>query len=195
MAFTTEIPAYATGIVSSPTQIAFTILSGLSPVSVTIQPDGRSGSINETKSNMLARFNLNRDITWSGSGHARQVAGIIRNVRWTLALRTVFHQAASGPSEYGRGTTSGDRSSGNTSLGFHESQHGKEILDYFKTNPVPVLGISIGDSESEAHRYYRSFLSTARTYFRAVHQVSLDLVDCVGDLPMDARGHVARICR
>lgn len=58
----------------------------------------------------------------------------------------------SGPSAYGRGTTTEDKAAGNTSLRFHEGCHGVDFLEYIAANPPPKLGVAVGDSETSAKK-------------------------------------------
>ncbi|HAM73307.1 MAG TPA: hypothetical protein DCM86_16865 [Verrucomicrobiales bacterium] len=66
----------------------------------------------------------------------------IRNgaVKVTLKLQTKYKDGTDPDSKsgYGRGTTDDDKKAGNTTLKFHEGQHGVDFLDWLEKNPPPV---------------------------------------------------------
>ena len=43
-----------------------------------------------------------------------------------------------------RGTTEEDKAAGNTTLGFHEGQHGLDYIKYLKENPLPQFLGKVG---------------------------------------------------
>jgi len=55
-----------------------------------------------------------------------------------ITIQTVYNKAkAEDPSCYGRGTTEDDINNGDISLGFHESCHREDYLNYLKNNALP----------------------------------------------------------
>jgi len=99
-----------------------------------------------------------------------------------ISIQTLYGPAASptSTSAYGRGTTVDDRTKGNTSLGFHEGEHGRDFLAFIRANPIPTftgrVGMSIADFEA-ARQQYQSALAT---YFANLGADSERLTDCVG---------------
>ena len=65
-------------------------------------------------------------------------------------------------SGYGRGTTTEDKKTGNVTIGFHESCHRQDFLDYIKTNVTPKFtGKVVGLTEDQ-------YKVTVKEYFKAV---------------------------
>lgn len=103
-------------------------------------------------------------------------------VRVTVHIRTWWVPGITGasPSAYGRGTTSEDVASGNTSLSYHEGRHGTDYLDYIATHPCPrfqgQVGMSVEDFKAAGQRYKQEWT----TYREALEAFSLQQTDCVG---------------
>lgn len=99
-----------------------------------------------------------------------------------ISIQTLYGPIASpsSTSAYGRGTTAGDQARGDTSLGFHEGEHGRDFLAFIRANPIPTfggrIGMSIADFESARHQYQ----SALATYFVNLGADSESLTDCVG---------------
>lgn len=72
-------------------------------------------------------------------------------IRGTYTIRTSYGRKAkpSDVSKYGRGTTAADKAKGDITLGFHESCHGKEYLDYVLNTPFPEFKGDIKMSASD----------------------------------------------
>src|SRR5439155_4702728 len=64
----------------------------------------------------------------------------------TVTIKTRYKTASSptGASAYGRGTTDQDKKDGNTTLGFHESCHRQDYLDFLKKNALPRFTGRVG---------------------------------------------------
>ncbi len=62
-------------------------------------------------------------------------------LHFTLEIQTFYGPNASPTqtSVYGRGTTTQDEATGNTSLGFHESCHQNDMIEYLKQTSVPTF--------------------------------------------------------
>jgi hypothetical protein len=77
----------------------------------------------------------------------------------TATIQTRYKSSSSpaGKSAYGRGTTEQDKKDGNTSLGFHESCHRQDHMDFVKNNALPKFGGKVGQTieayESEVDKY------------------------------------------
>jgi len=99
-----------------------------------------------------------------------------------IKMQTVYGPdvVLTSPSGYGRGTTSADKTSGNTSIKFHESQHGKDILNFIANNPPPTFkgkaGMSAADFVAAENTYQQELID----YHEKVFQFSIKQTDCVG---------------
>jgi hypothetical protein len=73
------------------------------------------------------------------SSDASGAVTVTRQPTYTLRISTTYQRGSdpSGPSGYGRGATATDRAAGNTSLRFHESNHGQDCIDYVQSAPPP----------------------------------------------------------
>lgn len=99
-----------------------------------------------------------------------------------VVIRTTYQrQAQAGdPSTYGRGTTTTDQASGDTSLGFHEGNHGTDYINFLQTSPLPVFSGTAGMSSREFRRALRQFNRAMTKYFRDMARTSVLNTDCVG---------------
>src|SRR5262249_24470622 len=83
----------------------------------------------------------------------------------TVSIRTRYNSSSSptGKSAYGRGTTDQDKKDRNTSLGFHESCHRQDYLDFLKKTPLPKftgrVGMTIAQWEKAVDDYNKAVLS------------------------------------
>ncbi len=93
----------------------------------------------------------------------------------------------SGKSGYGRGTTSEDVASGNTSLRFHESRHGQDCFDFIRQNPPPQFDVPVGISQEAFYKAVRSWVNSIEDYNDRARLYTLRNTDCVGTLPTDAQ--------
>ena len=82
-------------------------------------------------------------------------------------------------SQYGRGTTATDKANGDITLGFHESCHQKEYLDYLLNTPFPELKGTIKMSASDLVDAVDDFENEFRKYHDDLMALG-DLVDEVG---------------
>jgi hypothetical protein len=108
-------------------------------------------------------------------GQRAQVKGLLR-------IQTVYGTGASpaGFSAYGRGTTPQDVFAGNVTLGFHESCHQQDYLDYLRTAPFPGLHAKIGMTIQDFQAAYRRFEAAVEAYFKRMHDISYRCTDEAG---------------
>ncbi len=150
-------------------------------VNITIRPDRRGrvprGSSGETQQTFSVR--LPRAIYTRGR---RPTVRSIVPARISTSIRTSYGRRATtrGDSAYGRGTTTSDRSAGDTSLRFHEGSHGTRVLDFIRTNPLPLFSGTVGMSRTQFTIALRTYGAALRTYGNQIGEASLQDVDCVG---------------
>jgi hypothetical protein len=103
--------------------------------------------------------------------------------RVSISIRTTYRRGidTSVTSAYGRGTTSEDQSSGNTSLRFHEGSHGTRILDFLRENPLPEFSGTTGMTRGEYRIAVRRFMAAMREYNELLEEANIQDVDCIGE--------------
>ncbi|HEX3477065.1 MAG TPA: FG-GAP-like repeat-containing protein [Kofleriaceae bacterium] len=100
----------------------------------------------------------------------------------SVRVQTHYAQSANkdGKSAYGRGTTPDDIAAKNTSLRFHEGQHGVTAQQFVREHPVPQFGGRIGMTESEIQKAGKEYDRAMDEYFDSLDKFSRQQVDCVG---------------
>jgi hypothetical protein len=164
-------------------------------VRVRILPDTSGGSENLTKPRFVPDH-LDTPGFKHAKGHVTQITGPIP----TAPVVEIFTSyAAQGPdagrdpltnrSAYGRGTTPADRSAGTTSLRFHESQHGKDFLDFLASHPFPVFTGTVGQTTDAFRQARKDFLAQFKSWAEDMVSVSRCATDCVGSPDIDTFEH------
>jgi hypothetical protein len=123
-----------------------TVQSGDKTVEVETLPDGKDKDLGDHAATQPS-------YTISSSG----------KVKFTVQTKYGPEVKATDNSAYGRGTTDDDKKNGNTSVGFHESCHRENYLEYIKAHPVP-------DTDDEL-----------KTYLENMHEDTESKTDEVGD--------------
>jgi len=101
---------------------------------------------------------------------------------FTLVIQTHYASGATAEqsSGYGRGTTTEDEAAGDTSLGFHESCHRSDYLEYLRNNPLPTYKGKTGITEQEFLAAGQTFGSDFAAYFDKMKKLSDARTDEVG---------------
>ncbi len=110
------------------------------------------------------------------------VDGLSNDLAWTIEIVT---QYGSGDPEldsaYGRGTTQADKAAGNVTLGFHESCHRDDLLSYFRSEAIPVLGIDFPNDKkipkATAEKARSAYLTAWKAYFDKIRKLSVAKTD------------------
>jgi len=105
-------------------------------------------------------------------------------VRGSYIIRTHYRPGASpnDDSEYGRGTTPTDKASGNVTLGFHESCHRDEYVDYLTSKPYPKFTGKVGMTEEQFSTAVDEFADAVKAFNAGLDALG-PAVDEVGDCP------------
>jgi hypothetical protein len=183
----TPVPATAT--VDPATEIAtFTVNS----VNVVVEPDqtltrgtrvtfhGHRHIVNRTGALTVAYLRPTVTPSYTGTGRSRRVASV--TLTYTLYIKTFYgvNASASDTSAYGRGTTAADIAAGNTTLGFHEGNHGQDFQDYIAQNPLPSITLEVPATIAQYNRAIGAFNTEVSTYFTAMNEHSVAHTDEVG---------------
>ncbi|MEO8281359.1 MAG: hypothetical protein ABI564_16800 [Ideonella sp.] len=108
------------------------------------------------------------------------VDSVTNTLSWTIEI---FTQYGSGEPEadaaYGRGTTQPDKDAGNVTLGFHESCHRADLLNYFRTEPIPVLLIDASGKTptATANTARATYINAWTAYFDKIRKFSVANTD------------------
>jgi len=101
--------------------------------------------------------------------------------RSSITIQTAYGPNASPnhDSKYGRGTTPADKASGNVTLGFHESCHRKEFVDYVTSTPYPKFTGKVGMTEEEFLAAKEEFEEAVKSFNTGLDNLGAE-VDEVG---------------
>ena len=83
-------------------------------------------------------------------------------------------------SRYGRGTTDEDRRNGDVTLGFHESCHRRDYMEYLTTHPLPEVKLTVGMTVRQYETAVKSFRRELDAYMAAMDDYSFRKTDEVG---------------
>jgi hypothetical protein len=158
----------------------------IGPVALTILPDTTStdaemqnGAHTEiTFAPLPAGTNL---VDWVS--HSGKVSSFTFNQDlFALTIQTTYGPGASaaGSSGYGRGTAKADKSTGQTSLGFHEGEHGRDFVEYLKNNAYPDFKGKTGQTTAVFRGHVISFQNAVSTYIKTMTRLSELRTDCAG---------------
>ena len=116
-----------------------------------------------------------------------------------VTIQTTYGPGVSGASRsgYGRGTTTEDRTAGQTSLEFHEGSHGVDFMQFLQDNPLPQFTGTIGMSIDEFRGAMNAYGEARTQYQQRMDEFSSRRTDCVGttiDEFNEANGLRTTIC-
>jgi hypothetical protein len=100
-----------------------------------------------------------------------RVVSFVGRAEITLTIQTHYRAGASpaGTSAYGRGTTCPDKKNGDTTLGFHESRHRRDALDFLRNqqnNPLPTFKGKAGMTREEYEQAYDDFVKAVEVDYQ-----------------------------
>jgi len=152
-------------------------------IAVVVMPDGHSQA-KKMRDKAHTSFKLN-----GGKLQYKHKRGIVTEIIGavpppiTVTIKTVYgpSAAATDPSAYGRGTTEKDKKAGNTSLGFHEGQHGLDFMAYLKKQPLPAFAGAVGMSVKEFRQAIKDYKAAIAEYTKIMDATSEKSTDCVGE--------------
>lgn len=173
------------------------------PISLTILPD-RASTDAALTNRAVTSINVPplpagvSMISWVA--HAGTVSSFVFNQDlFSLTIQTTFGPgtSAAAPSGAGRGTTTADKAVGQTTLGFHEGEHGRDFINFLRTNPYPVFAGATGQTTAVFRGHAVAFASAVTRYILTMARLSELRSDCVGttvDAANAAKGQVTTIC-
>lgn len=105
---------------------------------------------------------------------------------WTVDIQTQYGADPEADAAYGRGTTVDDISKGNVTLGFHESCHRQDLLDYLRNKPIPTLNAKVGDKKADVDKAIAAYAKAWPVYFATARSESKTKTDETGDPTLSA---------
>lgn len=152
-------------------------------VIVTILPDKRS-----KEDRLAGKAETNCNINWGKAPDYNFRDDVVTKLKGkppvpVITIQTTYglDAKAQDPSAYGRGTTEEDKKAGNTTLGFHEGQHGLDFLQYLKENPLPKFLGAVGMPVSEYEAAKDAYEKATQEYSTQMGEESKAKTDCVGE--------------
>ncbi len=132
--------------------------------SIKIMPDkkAKKGDKNVKPGGALTNGNITAGYTFQKSNGKIVSVAITKE----LVIQTTYGVNASSEmdSAYGRGSIKKDKDEGHPSLGFHEGNHGKDFIEYVKTNPYPEIQIKEPVTEKEFQELVKEWQAQCRQY-------------------------------
>jgi hypothetical protein len=151
-------------------------------VIVTILPDKTSKN-----AKLAGRAETNVNLDWGKLPGYQHRSGVVTGlddkcppIRMTIQTTYGVGAQAQDPSAYGRGTTEEDKQVGNTTLGFHEGQHGLNYLQYLKDNPLPKFLGKVGMNVEAYKAAMTAYQQETQDYSVKMGEESQAKTDCVG---------------
>jgi hypothetical protein len=156
----TSTPLPKDAVVDQKTKVA-TLQSG--DFTVKVMPDRKAHNGEKVDpEGAVTNFNIR------GNVHPKIENGKVTGVtiKNELDIQTVYSPKADPAAEsaYGRGATKSDKDAGNTSLRFHEGNHGQDYIDYAKTHPYPTIEIDQPITVQEYNKRLSEFNKQTKQY-------------------------------
>lgn len=115
------------------------------------------------------------------SDESGNVDNVTNDLAWKIEIITQYGTGnPDDDSAYGRGTTKADKDAGNVTLGFHESCHRADLLNYFRTEPIPVLDIDFKNKKiptAKANTARTAYINAWTAYFDKIRKFSVANTD------------------
>lgn len=149
-------------------------------IDVTIKADGSDGSVVEANTDIKFdkgyipgyKFDANKIVT--------ELTGPVPTLSATIETLYASNVKPTDPSAYGRGTTPEDQSSGNTTIGFHESCHRQDFQDFIKNNTPPKFEGKVGMTKQQYEEAKQKYPKAVDAYLAKALKYSKDKTDEVG---------------
>jgi hypothetical protein len=178
----TSTPLPKDAVVDKKTKVA-TLQSG--DVTVKVEPDRKDANKAEdvkrdVKSDgAVTHGDISARVTYkTENGKVTSVA-----VQKELHVQTTYGSKAdpAADSAYGRGHIQTDKAAGNSSLRFHEGNHGQDYIDYVKTHPFPTIEIDKPLTKQEFDTRMAEWKNQTEQYQKDMEAQSKEHTDDVTD--------------
>jgi hypothetical protein len=179
-----DIPAISTPVpddfsIRKNKEVVTSAVGTINGVKLIIRPDTRG----EVSPGASAETAVDLKYALPGMSHEKGKVVKIEGVATvTITIHTQYLPGVkkTAASAYGKGTTSADKTAGNTSLQFHEASHGIHVMNFLKQNPVPAFEGRTGMTVADFNKAKESFIKKILAYRVSMMQANKQEVDCVG---------------
>ena len=122
-----------------------------------------------------------RHMSKGGKNIVTEISGVFE-LKGIIFIQTTYGPGAkpTDRSLYGRGTTTGDKKNGNTSLGFHEFCHQEDFLRFLDSNALPTFSGRVGQTVSAFKKATELLEKAVKKYWREMNKFSERRTDEVG---------------
>lgn len=148
-------------------------------MTVTIQADATGvAGVRGAKTVLTPTSTGNIDAVTSDKGI---VESFTNTIAYSVSIQTSYGNDPASLSAYGRGTTTTDKTAGNVTLGFHESCHRADFINYLTNTAVPTFGGKKGMKSDDFQTKMNEYDTAWETYFAAADTQSNTNTDETGD--------------
>lgn len=166
-----------------PATVAGTSTSTINSTEVTVLDDARQG----TGSGADTSFEIEAgEIPGYGFDKHSKITNLVGTAPAPkVSVQTLYSPGSKSTdiSGYGRGTTDDDKKAGNVTLGFHESCHRADYLQFVKDNALPVFTGKVGMTVTQYKTAASIYLDALKAYRNKMKKYSRDRTDEVGSPP------------
>lgn len=148
---------------------------------IQVLADGKDDSVQAARTKLEGPQYKFPDYSFDGANKITKYSAKFKFIS-AIKIQTVYRTGvlSSATSGYGRGTTKVDKNGGNVSLGFHESRHRQDYLNYLQSNPLPPFKLKIGITPQQYEKAQNEFKAAMEKYFKEMDDHSLKKTDEVG---------------
>jgi hypothetical protein len=122
--------------------------------------------------------------SWQQKGKVKKITQVDgpAQIKGTVKIKTVYgpRSSAKDLSAYGRGTTPDDEKAGDVTLGFQESCHRNDYIEYLKTKPLPKFTGKVGMSPTQYDQAAAAFGAAVAKFLKDMKSYSDKRTDEVG---------------
>jgi hypothetical protein len=164
-----------------PTTVAST--STISGAEVSVLDDARQGTGSGADTSLDIEAGEIPSYAFDGHNKVTQLDGAIPVPK--ISIQTLY-SPGSKPTDisgYGRGTTDDDKKAGNVTVGFHESCHRSDYLQFIKDSPLPVFAGKVGMTVAQYKAAASTYKDALKAYRDKVKKYTKDRTDEVGSPP------------
>jgi hypothetical protein len=150
----------------------------------TIGKDAGSGGVTDCRwKDKVPKFDAPAPV-YDTSSRLAIVSSITKGAKATgvLVIQTTYRKRGleAEYSGYGRGTTADDIKAGNVTLGFHESCHRNDFINYLNTQKLPDFDGAPGMVGQDFNDDWRAFMDAFQALPKTMKAWSVELTDNVG---------------
>jgi hypothetical protein len=175
----TSTPLPKDAVVDKKTKVA-TLQSG--DFTVKVEPDRKANKGENVRSDgAVTHGDINARVTYkTENGKVTSVT-----IKKELHVQTAYGSKAdpAADSAYGRGHIKTDKEAGNSSLRFHEGNHGQDYIDFVKTHPFPTIEIDKPITKQEFDTRVSEWKNQTEQYQKDMEAHSKEHTDDVTDPP------------